>query len=163
MKDQIENVLEGLKNKIISSNGIEVFVRNRSKFEDWIKVELVNLLVGFEQDIVPEKDEVDIQSLNYAIEIKVAVTNYEKELLPTSKSKSITDSINGVLRDANKLRNIQKNTKLIILIVFPLSVSEPLWQHHLQKIHNEIGIEDILVQFVTTNRLPIAIYVFKIQ
>jgi len=48
-------ILPQLKRKISNHGGLAVFAKNRSKFEGWLKVELVDILSGVVRDVEPEK------------------------------------------------------------------------------------------------------------
>jgi len=57
-KQALETILDDLKTKLENSKGIDVFVKNRAKFEGWLKVEIVNILCNRMPDktdkIIPE-------------------------------------------------------------------------------------------------------------
>jgi len=76
----LETILDDLKTKLENSKSIHVFVKNRAKFEGWLKVEIVNILCNRIPDktdkIIPEKYHFDIIFDDSALELKTINTNY---------------------------------------------------------------------------------------
>lgn len=75
-------------NTINNHEGLNFFIKNRSKFEGWFKVELCDILSKYTENVTPEKDTIDIVFDEWAIELKTANTNYRYEGVE-SKTKPI--------------------------------------------------------------------------
>ncbi len=120
---------DDLLKKIKQSYGLAVFANKRSRFEGWLKVELVNILIQKGKNAFPEVDRVDIVFDDIlGIELKTINTNYN------FNGKPITDNVNSIIKDINKLDNSNLKHKFIIFIVFPIYHNHKLWQKHLNKI-----------------------------
>jgi len=161
----LETILDGLKTKLENSKSIDVFVKNRAKFEGWLKVETVDILCNRMLDktdkIIPEKYRIDVVFNNSALELKTVNTNYRRKGIE-NKTKPITLNIEQLKKDIDKLRNLQKEdikNKAILFVVFPLSQKsiEEFETKHLQK----LGVEkqDIMYrQFNTISGITNRIY-----
>jgi hypothetical protein len=127
-----------LLKKIKQSYGLAVFANKRSRFEGWLKVELVNILIQKGKNALPEVDRVDIVFDDIlGIELKTINTNYNfdgKPITDNFNGKPITDNVNSIIKDINKLDNSNLKHKFIIFIVFPIHHNHKLWQKHLNKI-----------------------------
>jgi len=122
--------------------------RGRSKFEDWLKLELANELKGnfFEQvqlepklsnnqfsDIAFEKD-----GMTYFIELKTANTNWR---LPgiENKTRPITLNISSIIEDAKKLKDNKQNG-IVSFVLFPVPLDNDNWLVYLNRISEAIGV-----------------------
>jgi len=139
--EQIWNILENeLPKKIHSHHGLNLFIKNRSKFEGWLKVEICDILYKYSNNIVPEKNRIDIVFENWAIELKTVNTNYKYNGI-NNKTKPITKNILSVLKDIRDLKlNTHYEHKIVIFIVFPLSSSNVIWIKHKTKIENMLKV-----------------------
>ena len=77
IQDLIDHTAEELIQRIKDSRGLAVFAKRRAKFEGWLKVELIDILIkrGF-GNVVPEAGLVDVSFGDVAIELKTVNTNY---------------------------------------------------------------------------------------
>jgi len=150
--EKLFNILEKeLPNKIKNNKGLNYFAKNRNKFEGWLKVEICNILAHYsDKEILPEKDRIDIVFNNqWALELKTINTSY-KETRVIDKTKPLTENINSVLKDIEKLQNIVKyNKKAVIFIVFPLQEKHySTFQQHLSKIKEKTEmLKEISIYF----------------
>ena len=76
--DRLQEILfVNLKNILENHEGVSIFASNRSKFEGWLKVELIQILKNHNYgDVLPEKDRIDVTFGNWALELKTCNTNY---------------------------------------------------------------------------------------
>lgn len=128
-----------LRYELEHHRGLGVFAGERSKFEGWLKVELVNVLMCRCYDAVPEKDTIDVVCGNAAIELKTINTNYSYEGV-TYKHKPITDNVYSIIEDINKLENTAYKLKAVVFVAFPLKHGQEEWQNiHLPKITERVS------------------------
>jgi len=158
-----------LTKSIKENRGLDYFVKNRSKFEGWLKVEICNILskhndiksLQVEKSIKDKKQFIDIYfecaKYHYYIELKTLNTSYKINGI-ANKTKPITDNINGVIKDIEKLQNIKEKNivRIVLFIVFPLDLSKlnKFESSHLSKIKtvNKIEVfEKTQVEFKNDN------------
>jgi len=164
-KQTLETILDDLKTKLENSKGIDVFVKNRAKFEGWLKVEIVNILCNGIPDktdkIIPEKYRIDVVFDDSALELKTVNTNYRRKGI-VNKTKPITLNVEQLENDINKLRKLHRidiRNKAILFVVFPLSENniEEFEAEHLTKL--SVEKQDIIYrQFKTINGITNRIY-----
>lgn len=110
-----------LPGRISSNRGLYTFARERKSFEDWVKVEIVDILIGFDENVRPEDMETDITTDKMDIEIKVAPTYFHYGDL-IGKNTGLTEKLKSTNNDVKKLRDkSNQKIKILILLVFPLS------------------------------------------
>uniref|UniRef100_A0A7C3J5T5 Uncharacterized protein n=1 Tax=candidate division WOR-3 bacterium TaxID=2052148 RepID=A0A7C3J5T5_UNCW3 len=148
-KKLFEYILNKLVKRIEEKEGLSIFANQRSKFEGWLKVELVDILKSKNKDVRIEysigKKKVDVFFDNYLIELKTVNTNYTYDDKVEKKIRAITDNIDGIINDICKIINKKNYKKAILFVVFPLS-DEDKWKKHLNKIDKEIGNKKILIK-----------------
>lgn len=137
-----ENILNKLVKRIEEKKGLSIFARQRSKFEGWLKVELVDILKSKNKDVRIEhsigKKKVDVFFDNYLIELKTVNTNYRHDGVE-KKIRPITDNIKGIKEDIKKIIYKKNYNKAILFVVFPLSdKDENFWGNQLNEIENEM-------------------------
>lgn len=144
---------------LLSQNkGLNQFAKYRSKFEGWLKVELVKILNENRLEAIPEKDRIDITiKEEWAIELKTVNTNY-RYLNVENKTRPITKNISSILKDIEKLKYNKFKNKAIIFITFPVEHSFPYWKMHLKKIEKELN-EIKFKQFFFENEIPGVLYI----
>jgi len=127
-----------LAKRIESKIGLSVFAKNRSKFECWIKVELIDILVSSNISALPEVDRVDVCFENIGIELKTINTsiNYPNTI---KAKKPITDNVNGVVSDIEKLKTKSLKHKFVLFIVFPVKHDNAKWNIHLNRITKNLA------------------------
>lgn len=146
--------------KIKTNNGLCQFAIERSKFEGWLKVELIDTLLKYSKDVKPEIDRIDVSFQNTAIELKTINTNY-RFVNVKNKSRTITKNIKGVLKDISKLKVKEINDRFVVFIVFPVEVQKPQWALHINKIEKELS-ELTFKEFEFNNGIPALIYYGRI-
>ena len=137
--EELWNILEKeVPNKINQHNGLNFFIKNRAKFEGWLKVELCDILSKHTNNITPEKDRIDIVFDNWVLELKTSNTNYRYENVE-NKTKPVTKNVTSIIKDIIDLRNNKNyNKKAVIFIIFPLSKTTEAWNEHISKISKEL-------------------------
>lgn len=160
MEKKIRTIAEKLTERLKSSEGVQVFVKRRARFEDWVKLELVEIINEIDENALPEVAEIDIQSDNWAVEIKVIPTNYACSVCDKRGARSIHTSIQGLIKDFKKLKATSKAHKVSIAIVYPLTEGNQYWQRHLNKLE---PFSDQLYSkpVVLPNKAPLFVYIFK--
>jgi len=145
-----------LKPRLESNKGLAIFAKERAKFEGWLKVELIEILSNYFDDITPENNRIDITFEDWAIELKTVNTNIRYKNV-INKQRPITKNIDGVISDIMNLKSANCTNKGIIFIAFPMEHSNPNWQLHLNKIKNKLNkLEHI--EFHFSNAIPGVIY-----
>lgn len=135
--NELEGYLSGIKPILENSIGLEVFARERSKFENWLKVEVCGLLVKHCAQVIPEKQRVDVFADEWGIELKTVNTNIRYKGVQ-NKSRPITKNTKGVINDIDKLRQMNMQKKAVVFIVFPIEHENKQWQVQLQRIKQEL-------------------------
>jgi len=142
VQELIDCTADELVRRIQSSNALAVFARRRAKFEGWLKVELIDILLKYGvKDVVPEEGRIDVSFGNVAIELKTVNTNY-RDGIAASQTRPITKNIKGVIEDIKKHRTGKSKAfslRYIIFIVFPLNEETVRWNVHLTRIENDLG------------------------
>ncbi|MCZ7356976.1 MAG: hypothetical protein O8C66_16055 [Candidatus Methanoperedens sp.] len=149
-------IFDEIKPKIECSLGLSIFAKERAKFEGWLKVELCNSLLKYFKDIIPEKDRVDITFENWAIELKTVNTNIRYKNVK-NKTRPITDNIQGVVNDIEKLKSMDYANKAILFVVFPITHDNENWQIQLQRISTSVR-EISYINFNFEAEIPGVIY-----
>lgn len=132
-------ITDQLVPKLESHRGLAVFARKRSKFEGWLKVELVSLLSEHFQDVAPEKDRFDLTFDDWAVELKTTNTNYRFPNVE-NRSRPFTLNVQGVLLDILKLRQSSVKNKAVLFISFPARHENPNWQKKLRNIEEQLTV-----------------------
>ena len=133
------NISQNIIEILHQNTGLPFFAQNRAKFEGWLKVELCGILSKFTNNIIPEKNRIDIVVDNWAMELKTINTNYRYKNVK-NKIRPITKNIQGIIYDINQLkRNFKYKNKVVAFVVFPLShTNTEKWKQHIEKIKNEL-------------------------
>lgn len=172
---------------------VSIAVRQRAKFEGWLKFELARTLRRYFKNTcveynvntgtygASEDDEqaethklVDIFFDNILLELKTPNTNYANPLCE-DRTRPITKNIESILGDVKKLRDILQMPNLhgssrgfIAFAMFPLDVKEKLYMAHIDKITKVITSHNSNGQPITKvikldNQIPILIYVAEVK
>ena len=140
--------------------GLAVFARNRSKFEGWLKVELVRCLSEEFPDVRPETNRLDVTFDNWAVELKTVNTNYRFPNVQ-NLTRPITRNVQGVIADTSKLRSSAAKNKAVVFIAFPVEHNHPDWQTQLERIKRHL--RDLKHhQFFFLDNIPSVIYCGKV-
>ncbi len=149
-----------LINKIKANDGLSQFAIERSKFEGWLKVEIIDVLLKNRIVAKPEIDRIDVSFQNSAIELKTINTNYRFNNIE-NKTRPITKNIKGILKDISDLKRKEIENRFVIFIVFPVEAEKPEWIVHINKVEKELS-ELTFRKFEFNNRTPALIYYGKI-
>lgn len=139
IRDLIDLTANELVRRIQASNALSVFAKRRAKFEGWLKVELIDILIkNGVPDVVPEHDRIDVSFGDVAIELKTVNTNF-RDANAENRHRPIVKNISSVIQDIAKHRNNKFQHKFIIFVVFPLSEGHIRWTAHLTRIEEQLG------------------------
>ena len=124
-----------------------IAIRQRAKFEGWLKFELAHRIemsgfdsVEIETKIDYKRSRPDISFMNnldfYRVELKTCNTSWDIEGV-SKKGKPITSNINGIISDAKKLNS---NYGIVAFVMFPLPKNDMRWKTYIERITKETGI-----------------------
>jgi hypothetical protein len=126
---------------------IKIAIRQRAKFEGWLKFELAYYLEhkGFTNvrvELMGENKErsdvsFDYKDQIYLVELKTPNTNFRQKGVE-NKHRPITKNIKSIIIDANKLKN--KNG-IIAFVLFPIPEKNTKWENYIERISFETGID----------------------
>ena len=161
----IESIL--LNNKDL----LEIAFKQRAKFEGWLKFEIAKEFQTSGKDTKVEypiaKGHVDLFADNCLIELKTPNTSYNHPDLE-SKTRPITDNVNSIISDIDKLRNITEGLSydsFIAFVMFPIDTNKK-YMGHVNKIENHIQAPGLQIikdeRTVTINSIPALVYVAKV-
>ena len=159
--------------KILSKNQdlLEIAFRQRAKFEGWLKFEIAKEFQKSGKDTKVEypiaKGHVDLFADNCLIELKTPNTSYTcKGVDP--KTRPITDNVNSIISDVDKLRNITEGLSydsFIAFVMFPIDTNKK-YMGHVNKIENHIQSQGLKItkaqRTVRIKSIPALVYVAKV-
>ena len=159
--------------KILSKNKdlLEIAFRQRAKFEGWLKFEIAKEFQKSGKDTKVEypiaKGHVDLFADNCLIELKTPNTSYTcKGVDP--KTRTITDNVNSIISDVDKLRNITEGLSydsFIAFVMFPIDTNKK-YMGHVNKIENHIQAQGLKItkaqRTVRIKSIPALVYVAKV-
>ncbi|MEM2130119.1 MAG: hypothetical protein QXZ70_05935 [Candidatus Bathyarchaeia archaeon] len=128
-----ELIFSEMTPKLENNNGVSIFAKERAKFEGWLKVELCESLLKHFQNVIPERNRIDVMFGNWAVELKTVNTNYRFRNIK-NKSRPITKNIEGIISDIEKLKKSNCANKAVLFVTFPATHNHKNWQSHLRKI-----------------------------
>ena len=163
--DTIESILSN------NQDLLEIAFKQRAKFEGWLKFEIAKEFQTSGKDTKVEypiaKGHVDLFADNCLIELKTPNTSYNHPDLE-SKTRPITDNVNSIISDVDKLRNITENhcyDLFIAFVMFPIDTNKK-YMGHVNKIENHIQAQGLQIikdeRTVTINSIPALVYVAKV-
>ena len=158
---------------ILSSNEdlLEIAFRQRAKFEGWLKFEIAKEFQESGKATKVEypiaKGHVDLFADNCLIELKTPNTSYTCEGVDP-KTRPITDNVNSIISDVDKLRNITEGLSydsFIAFVMFPIDTNKK-YMGHVNKIENHIQAQGLQIikdeREVKINSIPALVYVAKV-
>lgn len=127
---------------------LRIPIRQKAKFEGWLKFELANRLenLGLERVEVEtkaehSKDRADISFFSkensYKIELKTPNANWRIDGI-NSNGRPITKNIKSIISDAKKLNS---NYGIVAFVLFPIPLNDNRWKNYIQRIKDETKIE----------------------
>ena len=165
--------------KILSKNKdlLEIAFRQRAKFEGWLKFEIAKEFQKSGKDTKVEypiaKGHVDLFADNCLIELKTPNTSYTcKGVDP--KTRTITDNVNSIISDVDKLRNITENhcyDLFIAFVMFPIDKDEDKntkskYIEHVNRIEKHMQAQELKItkaqRIVRIKSIPALVYVAKV-
>lgn len=157
-----EILFRNLNELLASHKGLSIFSRERAKFEGWLKVEICGILSKYFDYVVPERQRIDVTfNDEWAIELKTINTNYaDPNALP--KKKPITKNAESVIKDVEKLKNIDFKKKAVLFVVFPVTHNTSKWKKQLEKIESKLK-ELRYCPFSFENKVNGVIYFGRVQ
>ena len=169
--DTIKSIL--LNNKDL----LEIAFKQRAKFEGWLKFEIAKKFQESGKDTKVEysiaKGHVDLFADNCLIELKTPNTSYTCEGVDP-KTRPITDNVNSIISDVDKLRKISEDTcydLFIAFVMFPIDKDEDKntkskYIEHVNRIENHIQAQGLQIikdeRIVTVKSIPALVYVAKV-
>jgi hypothetical protein len=126
---------------------LKVVVRQKNKFEGWLKFELAHHLeksgmqsVEVETKVERRRDRYDISFFHeenfYSVELKTPNTNWNIEGIKQC-GRPITKNIQSIINDAKKLNS---NQGIIAFVLFPIPVGDTRWKTYIDRISTECEI-----------------------
>lgn len=155
LNDHIVDILSKNEDKI------SIALKQRAKFEGWLKLELAYKLLQSYSDVKIEfpypcnnRKHADIYASNALIELKTPNTNYHADNC-VSCIRPITKNIESIIDDINKLQEFGgQYKKYISFVLFPVDVKEG-YKEYIQRINNTgVVLED---RSVVINEIPILV------
>ena len=164
MEQQLNDILVN----ILTSRQDLVFIaiKQRAKFEGWLKFELANELNNIYSDdtcvekCMPYKGSeklVDVFSNNSCIELKTPNTSYRHDGCE-NRTRPITNNIASIIDDINALKKIGVDG-YIAFIMFPID-NNGKYQSHIDKI--DAKVENSVKTVIKINNIPILVYTAKV-
>jgi len=128
-------------------NLINIALRQKAKFEGWLKFELASALEknGAESVSVEynyEGQRADISFVHnqdrYFIELKTSNTNWRIDGIE-AKTRPITKNINSIIMDGFKLM-LCDGIGLVVFLLFPIPKNDSRWRQYTDRISKDLGI-----------------------
>ena len=159
MEQQLNDILVN----ILKSRQDLVFIaiKQRAKFEGWLKFELANELRKLYRDTCVEKcmsgKLVDVFSNNSYIELKTPNTSYRHDGCE-NRTRPITNNIASIIDDINALKKIGVDG-YIAFIMFPID-NNGKYKSHIDKI--DANVKKSVKTVIKINNIPILVYTAKV-
>lgn len=140
-----KGILEILKDHV---SLLQIPIRQKAKFEGWLKFELAYwlekqgmLYVEVETKKEYGKSRTDITFYHdkkvYYIELKTANTNWKISGV-NNKTRPITRNIQSIIDDAKKLNS---KSGIVAFVLFPVPLNDNRWEAYLTQINNQTELE----------------------
>lgn len=152
--------IDDIIDRIQHSEGLTKFAHRRAKFEGWLKVEIIDILVKKGKNALPEMGRIDVSFDTIGIELKTVNTNIRYDNV-INTTKPITKNIDSVNEDIENLINTTFVDKFVIFIVFPITHDNQNWQNQLGRITENLN-DHLFRQFNFGDNIPGVIYYGKI-
>jgi hypothetical protein len=131
---------------------ITIALRQRAKFEGWLKFELAALIEARGVDLVEvesssDKSEATLsrsdisfqyRNIRYDVELKTPNTNWRMSGV-RNLTRPITKNIAEIVRDATKLMSCP-DQGVIAFVLFPVPSQDNRWHEYIKRIANETSI-----------------------
>jgi hypothetical protein len=131
---------------------LAIAVRQRAKFEGWLKFELAAIAEKHGAQSVEVETASDESNSSakrsdlsltfncnrFDVELKTANSNWRMSGV-RNKTRPITKNIKGIIRDAQKL-SLCSGQGIVAFVLFPLPLQDNRWTEYLDRIASELGI-----------------------
>jgi len=128
---------------------VALAVRQRAKFEGWLKFELAQCAAKDGADSVEVEPSFDngrghsdiafqFGNTCYYLELKTPNTNWRVPGV-ANKTRPITENINSIVRDAQKLQDCP-GQGIVAFTLFPVPSADNRWKVYLKRIADELDI-----------------------
>ena len=130
---------------------LTIAVRQRAKFEGWLKFELAahavaNGAIGVEVEASADEGARSRADLTFFVsgsrcdvELKTCNTNWRMDGV-LNRTRPITKNISGIVTDAKKLQNCS-GVGIVAFCMFPVSSGDDRWIDYLTRIGAEVGTQ----------------------
>lgn len=126
---------------------LRIPIRQKAKFEGWLKFELAHHLekIGMKNVEVEckapcSRSRADIDFFNngepYSIELKTPNTNWKVKGVK-GNTRPITKNVQSIITDAKKLNS---ENGVMAFVLFPVPVGDNRWEMYLNRINEETGL-----------------------
>jgi len=145
---------------------VALAVRQRAKFEGWLKFELAMLAElrgaqSVEVETRSKEDQCRTRSdLSFSydgkrcqVELKTCNTNWRTEGV-LNRTRPITKNLAGIVADAKKMMDCP-DQGIVAFCMFPLPSDDKRWVEYLDRISNELGL--VLTAYENAERISIPI------
>jgi len=127
---------------------MKIALRQKAKFEGWLKFELAAQLekFGMKEIMVEGKaryyhDRTDITFTHddypYSLELKTSNTNWKSAGI-NNAARPITKNIQSIVKDAEKLNS---QYGIVAFVLFPIPMGDVRWEAYIERIVKKTGIE----------------------
>jgi hypothetical protein len=126
---------------------LRIPIRQKAKFEGWLKFELAHYLeqegmenVEVESTPYFSRDRTDITFFNnetpHSIELKTPNANWKINGV-SNNGRPITKNINSIIDDTFKLNS---ENGIVAFVLFPIPLKDNRWEAYIDKIRNKTGL-----------------------
>ena len=159
-----------------NSSLLKIPVRQKAKFEGWLKFELAHWLenqgasyVEVESKVDYRRDRTDITFYHNnepcSVELKTPNTNW-KITGVTNNVRPITKNIQSIIDDAEKLNS---TFGVVAFVLFPIPFNDNRWEEYLNRINDKTGLQVskeancniVTVNIDSNNRCSLVVCTFK--
>lgn len=127
---------------------LQIAIRQKAKFEGWLKFELASYLESYGMDNVEVesmagfgKERSDISFFNsgspYSIELKTPNTNWKMNGVKDI-GRPVTKNVNSIIEDTLKLNS---QYGIVAFVLFPIPIGDNRWEIYLSRIMDKTNIE----------------------
>jgi len=132
------------------SDVLAIALRQRAKFEGWLKLELAaaaerNGYAAVEIETPLDTNRGERADLGfrhdgekYVVELKTPNSNWRFEGIET-RTRPITKNIKSIVDDVEKLREVKNG--IVAFTLFPIEPGDVRWREYVTRISNETGIQ----------------------
>ena len=165
----MEHLLYDLICRILNRNQslLCIAISQRAKFEGWLKFELAAELRKIYRDTRVEEPvkgfHIDIQSNQSLIELKTPNTSYKTRGCK-DRICTITDNINGIISDINKLSTLVPGTYkngYVAFVLFPIDIVK--YKKHITRVINTLPKgANVASGNLDVGRFPVFVFVARV-